>query len=109
VKQTAEDQETLKIHQQLRNSVFAGACSNWYIGDFGRNAASWPGTAASFWAKTFFPKWSAFELTGGSKAWPLYAAVRQMRNNIIAIILGVVFTSVTLSFAKFPFVDSLLS
>ena len=79
VKRSAEDYETNKIHQKLRNSVFAGACSNWYMGDFGRNAASWPGTAASFWAKTMLPNWSAFDLEGGSNFWWLNAAVRNAR------------------------------
>jgi hypothetical protein len=93
VKQAAEDRETNKIHQNLRNSVFAGQCSNWYIGDFGRNAAPWPGLAASFWAKTYFPDWSAFQLQGGSKLWRLNAVSRWIRtmstaSKVLALLVG---------------------
>lgn len=80
VKQAAEDRETNAIHQQLSNTVFAGDCSNWYMGEFGRNAASWPGLARSYWFRTFFPEWSAFNMTGGSALWPLYATWRMVRN-----------------------------
>ncbi|POR36846.1 Uncharacterized protein TPAR_02973 [Tolypocladium paradoxum] len=76
VKQAAEDRETNAIHQQLKNTVFAGDCSNWYIGDYGRNAASWPGMARSFWFRTYFPDWSAFNMTGASPWWPFYNAWR---------------------------------
>ncbi|KAJ3956104.1 hypothetical protein N0V92_007367 [Colletotrichum tropicale] len=71
VKQSAEDRETNAIHKSLRDTVFSGDCSNWYIGDYGRNAASWPGLARSFWFKTYFPDWSAFNMSGGSALWPL--------------------------------------
>ncbi|OAA63463.1 Flavin monooxygenase-like protein [Niveomyces insectorum RCEF 264] len=76
VKQAVENYTTNKIHQQLAGTVFAGDCSNWYINKFGRNAASWPGLARSYWADTYFPDWSAFHLVGGSWFWPLYAARR---------------------------------
>lgn len=52
VKQSAEDRETQAVHQGLKKTVFAGDCSNWYIGTYGRNAASWPGRAISFWWKS---------------------------------------------------------
>ncbi|KAH7317441.1 hypothetical protein BKA65DRAFT_466416 [Rhexocercosporidium sp. MPI-PUGE-AT-0058] len=81
VKQSAEDHETAKIHAGLRNTVFAGACSNWYIGDFGRNAASWAGTAASFWWKTYFPQWNAFYMQGGEKLWWLNTIKRSVRSS----------------------------
>ena len=90
VKQSAEDRETQKVHNELRNSVFAGACSNWYIGDFGRNAASWPGYALSFWAATYFPKWSAFEMDGGSKFWVVSALMRWLRMEKTTIMLFLV-------------------
>jgi cation diffusion facilitator CzcD-associated flavoprotein CzcO len=76
VKHTVEDYTTNEIHRQLNNTVFAGDCSNWYIGKFGRNAASWPGLARSFWFSTYFPDWSVFNVGGGSRLWPLYAARR---------------------------------
>ncbi|KFZ09017.1 hypothetical protein V502_08989 [Pseudogymnoascus sp. VKM F-4520 (FW-2644)] len=76
VKQTVEDYTTNEIHEQLNNTVFAGDCSNWYIGKHGRNAASWHGLARSFWFSTYFPDWSAFNLVGGSRFWPLYTTRR---------------------------------
>lgn len=78
VKQSAEDRETNAIHKNLADTVFAGDCSNWYIGEYGRNAASWPGLARSFWLKTYFPDWSAFNLVGGSAMWPLRALKRKI-------------------------------
>ncbi|KPM37626.1 hypothetical protein AK830_g8930 [Neonectria ditissima] len=79
VKQAAEDRSTNAIHQELRNTVFAGDCSNWYIGDYGRNAASWPGFARGYWLATLVPDWSAFNMTGRSPWWPVYAASRHLR------------------------------
>jgi cation diffusion facilitator CzcD-associated flavoprotein CzcO len=76
VKQSVEDRETNAIHKQLTDTVFAGDCSNWYIGNYGRNAASWPGLARTYWAATFFPKWSAFNMSGGSPLWPFYRMAR---------------------------------
>lgn len=100
VKQSAEDRETQKIHRELRSSVFAGACSNWYIGDFGRNAASWPGLAMSFWAKTYFPKWSAFEMDGGSRFWALNALTRWLRTEKTSILLLVLVTATAVRFGR---------
>ena len=76
VKQSAEDCETNSVHKNLADTVFAGDCSNWYIGEFGRNAASWPGLARSFWWKTYFPDWSAFNFVGGSQWWRLHMLKR---------------------------------
>ncbi|KAH8648487.1 monooxygenase [Xylariales sp. PMI_506] len=76
VKQSAEDRETNATHKQLTDTVFAGDCSNWYIGDYGRNAASWPGLARDYWFKTYFPDWSAFNMYGGSYWWPLRRVTR---------------------------------
>ncbi|KKY29325.1 putative monooxygenase [Diaporthe ampelina] len=81
VKQTAENFTTNAIHRELSNTVFSGDCSNWYIGKFGRNAASWPGPARSYWAATYFPDWSAFNLIGGSRLWPLYTFRRWLLNS----------------------------
>ncbi|KAF2481593.1 monooxygenase [Neohortaea acidophila] len=79
VKQSAEDSTTQKIHEGLAATVFAGDCSNWYIGKHGRNTASWPGLARSFWLATYFPDWKAFNMQGGSKFWPLRALERKLR------------------------------
>lgn len=68
VKEAVENRTTNDIHIKLRDSVFAGKCSNWYIGDFGRNAASWPGMAIEFWLATLFPDRSAFVWRAERKA-----------------------------------------
>lgn len=78
VKQAAEDRTTNAIHQELNNTVFAGDCSNWYIGKYGRNAASWPGLARSFWWATYTPRWSDFNMSGASPWWPVHAVVREV-------------------------------
>lgn len=96
VKQSAEDRETQSIHEGLNKTVFAGDCSNWYIGAYGRNAASWPGLARSFWWKTYFPDWSAFNMVGGSRWWRLNALRRLMRKNYLTLttlVLGLLVTS----------------
>lgn len=69
VKASMEETTTNKIHKQLTDTVFSGDCSNWYIGEFGRNAASWPGLARTFWFATLFPNWKAFNMEGGSYFW----------------------------------------
>lgn len=89
VKQSAEDRETQAIHAGLGKTVFAGDCSNWYIGAHGRNAASWPGLARSFWWKTYFPDWSAFNMVGGSRWWRLNALRRSLRQNPVVVVLWV--------------------
>jgi hypothetical protein len=109
VKQSAEDRETQKVHKELRNSVFAGACSNWYIGDFGRNAASWPGYALSFWAATYFPKWSAFEMDGGTRFWALNALTRWIRAEKTSIVLFVLMAVAAMRFSRIGSVSELLA
>lgn len=98
VKQSAEDRETQLVHEGLRKTVFSGDCSNWYIGDYGRNAASWPGRAISFWWKTVNPDWTAFNFVGGSKFWRLKQLTRKMRDNYGlaagAVVLAVAASSV---------------
>ena len=109
VKQSAEDRETQKIHKELRSSVFAGACSNWYIGDFGRNAASWPGYALSFWAATYFPNWSAFELDGGTRFWALNALTRWLRTEKTSIVLFAVVAAAAMRFSRMGSFGELLA
>ncbi|KAI0873003.1 monooxygenase [Hypoxylon argillaceum] len=94
VRQAAEDRETNAIHTELTNTVFAGDCSNWYIGDYGRNAASWPGLARAFWFRTYFPDWSAFNMSGGSSWWPVYAVKRMVTNNVTPITIFLLLVSV---------------
>lgn len=108
VKQSAEDRETQKIHKELRSSVFAGACSNWDIGDIGRNAASWPGYALSFWAATYFPKWSAFEMDGGSKFWVVNALTRWLRTEKTSIVLFLLVVAAAARFTQLGLLESCL-
>jgi hypothetical protein len=79
VRATAEDQWVNGIHGQLKGSVFAAGCSNWYINEFGRNAASWPGYASTFWKETLLPKPGSFNIAAGSKLWPLHTLSRWLR------------------------------
>jgi hypothetical protein len=79
VKEAVENYTTNQIHQKLKGSVFAGDCSNWYIGDFGRNVASWPGLAIEFWIATLFPDKNAFVKSGGSRFWLSKSLVRNIR------------------------------
>lgn len=80
VKQSVEDRTTNAIHKGLTETVYSADCSNWYMGDFGRNAASWPGLARDFWVATFFPDWSAFNMSGGTSFWRLSQFRRKIRS-----------------------------
>ncbi|EAW17031.1 flavin-containing monooxygenase [Aspergillus fischeri NRRL 181] len=81
VKQSAEEKHTNLTHQRLKDTVFSGDCSNWYIGKHGRNAASWPAKAAKFWFETYFPDWSAFIWKGGTIFWPVHRVKRWLKMN----------------------------
>lgn len=100
VKQSAEDRETNTIHKQLSDTVFAADCSNWYIGDFGRNAASWPGLARSFWWRTYIPDWSAFNFSGTSPWWPLYTIKRLIKTSPTIVRLGILGTMVAVLLSR---------
>lgn len=82
VKETVENQTTNDIHLKLRNSVFSGRCTNWYIGEFGRNAASWPGLAIEFWFATLFPDRKAFNMEGGSAFWYINKFLRSRKASL---------------------------
>jgi hypothetical protein len=69
VKATAEDVWVNSIHTELSGSVFQAGCSNWYINEFGRNAASWPGYASTFWRDTLVPRFGDYVWEGGSGWW----------------------------------------
>ncbi|KAL3483349.1 hypothetical protein BJX62DRAFT_231027 [Aspergillus germanicus] len=98
VKHSAEEKHTNNIHAQLQRTVFAGDCSNWYIGKYGRNAASWPAKAAKFWFATYFPDWSAFSWSGGSGFWPVYAVRRWAGVNVtlwrVVVVAGAVYAGI---------------
>ncbi|KIX00872.1 uncharacterized protein Z518_09937 [Rhinocladiella mackenziei CBS 650.93] len=79
VKATSENQWVNSIHDQLKGSVFAAGCSNWYINEFGRNAASWPGYASTYWKEALIPRWGVLTFTGGSKFWVWNTIYRWLR------------------------------
>ena len=87
VKEAVESRTTNDIHLRLRDSVFAGKCTNWYIGKFGRNAASWPGMAIEFWLATLFPDHKAFIWEGGNALWRFNAIWRwiQKRQKYLSV------------------------
>ncbi|KAH7032125.1 hypothetical protein B0J12DRAFT_744855 [Macrophomina phaseolina] len=89
VKGPVETRTTNELQLRFQGSVFSGNCSNWYIGDFGRNVASWPGLAIGYWFATLFPDWKAFEMKGGSRVWHLNALARWMRRRQKLCIAGV--------------------
>ncbi|KAF2025004.1 monooxygenase [Setomelanomma holmii] len=66
VKATAESQWVNSIHKQLQGSVFQAGCSNWYINEHGRNAASCPGYASTYWKEACIPRPGVFVTKGGS-------------------------------------------
>lgn len=94
VKGTAEDQWVNTIHGQLRGSVFTAGCSNWYINDYGRNSASWPGYASSYWKETLIPRRGIFVPSNGSTGWILNMMLRWIRTTntetygLFGILLG---------------------
>jgi hypothetical protein len=94
VKRTAEDLWVNNIQHELSGSVFESGCSNWYINEFGRNAASWPGYASTFWKSTMWPRYRDFEYTGGDKWWLLRRLWRRAkfalkgRYSMIVVALG---------------------
>jgi len=98
VKQAAEDRETQAVHQGLQQTVFAGDCSNWYIGAHGRNAASWPGRAISFWWKTCFPEFKVFNTSGGSNLWWLRALRREMLDKSALVASSVILIGLSYHF-----------
>lgn len=88
VKKDAEVRWITKIDRELEGSVFSAGCSNWYINSAGRNSASWPGYASTFWWKTFFPKFSDFEFKGG-KPFAAMKAVLKSNKYLILVLLVV--------------------
>lgn len=83
VKEEAETQFVSELDKTLAKTVFNSGCTNWYINAAGRNSASWPGMASSFWRATFFPRWADFTLQGGSRAWMFRRIFRNITNTAI--------------------------
>lgn len=69
VKAPAENQWANDVQHQLQGTVFSAGCSNWYINKMGRNSASWPGYASTYWKETLIPRPSDFIKTYSSRLW----------------------------------------
>lgn len=69
VKPTAENQWVNSLQAELKGSVFEAGCSNWYINPHGRNSASWPGYASTYWKETLKPQVGVFNKVYRSKFW----------------------------------------
>lgn len=69
VKGPAEHQWVNGIQSQLKGTVFEAGCSNWYINKLGRNSASWPGYASTYWKETLIPRPGDFIKTYSSRMW----------------------------------------
>lgn len=79
VREEAEAHFVTELDKTLAKTVFNSGCNNWYINSAGRNSASWPGMASSFWRATFFPRWGDFMLEGGNAAWAIRRALRNIK------------------------------
>lgn len=89
VREEAEAQFVTELDKTLAKTVFNSGCNNWYMNSAGRNSASWPGMASSFWRATFFPRWGDFAFEGGNSTWLFQRALRNLRNASIWIWLAV--------------------
>lgn len=89
VKESVENRTTNEVQQRLQGSVFSGNCSNWYIGEFGRNAASWPGLAIEYYFATLFPDWNAFNMKGGSRLWLINSLRRWIQCHKSTCVAGI--------------------
>lgn len=89
MKESVENRTTNEVQQKLRGSVFSGNCTNWYIGEFGRNAASWPGLAIEYYFATLFPDWNAFNMKGGGRFWFFNSLRRWMYNHMTTCVVGI--------------------
>lgn len=67
------------LQAELRGSVFEAGCSNWYINEHGRNAASWPGYASSYWKEALKPQIGVFKESPQSRLWMLNTLWRWIR------------------------------
>jgi hypothetical protein len=94
VKATAEDRWVNGVHSELRGSVFAAGCSNWYINDNGRNSASWPGYASTFWKETLIRRPKDFLVVKKSSLWFFNMTSRWIRTTawttygLVGLLLG---------------------
>ncbi|CEL10333.1 hypothetical protein ASPCAL13454 [Aspergillus calidoustus] len=79
VKGTVEDQWVNALQADLRGTVFEAGCSNWYINKHGRNSASWPGYASTYWKESLKPQIGVFNTFPGSRLWVFNMLARWLR------------------------------
>jgi len=79
VKPTAEYQWVNKLQAELQGTVFEAGCSNWYINKHGRNSASWPGYASTYWKEALIPHFGVFKESSGTRMWFLNTLWRWIR------------------------------
>ncbi|KAL2788605.1 hypothetical protein BJX66DRAFT_326967 [Aspergillus keveii] len=79
VKGTVEDQWVNTLQADLRGTVFEAGCSNWYINKHGRNSASWPGYASTYWKEALKPQIGVFNTSPSSRLWVLNMLARWLR------------------------------
>lgn len=95
VKEEAETEFVTELDKTLAKTVFNSGCTNWYMNAAGRNSASWPGMASSFWRATFFPRWGDFTLQGGNAVWLLWRILRIVRTTSVWTWLAVLLVLVS--------------
>ncbi|KAL2834565.1 hypothetical protein BJY01DRAFT_239142 [Aspergillus pseudoustus] len=94
VKGTVEDQWVNTLQADLRGTVFEAGCSNWYINKFGRNSASWPGYASTYWKESLKPQVGVFNTVSRSKLWVFNMLTRWVRTTpketyaVLALVLS---------------------
>lgn len=63
VRQAAAESYDAHVQHQLRSSVWAGDCTNWYKSADGSIPNNWWGSATAYWARVRRPKFSDFEFS----------------------------------------------
>ncbi|KAJ5683439.1 hypothetical protein N7462_006604 [Penicillium macrosclerotiorum] len=100
VKSTVENQWVNSLQVKLKGTVFEAGCSNWYINQHGRNSASWPGYASSYWRETLKSQLGVFKKTPGSSLWYLNTLRRWIRTTSIYVYGAALISLVTLLWFK---------
>lgn len=79
VRQAVEDRWAASMQAKLRGSVYEAGCSNWYINEYGRNVASWPGLASRYWLGTWLYGSRGVVYKGGGNGWWVNMLVRWVK------------------------------
>ncbi len=61
VKQGAEQRFNADLQKQLKQSVWQGGCTSWYVNEAGRNVANWPGFTVTYRLRTQRPDWNDYQ------------------------------------------------